>query len=127
MQESRNRRARWAGLAILTLGAGCTHNHYYGYGVTPGCPPVATQVGGVCEVPGGTVVGSTTAPAVITSPAASGTVTVAPNAQRVVVSQPATGPGLGTRIRKWSRVDPEAVAASTTKVEGTLDAPAANK
>ena len=110
------RRTCWVGLAIAAISSGCTHNYYYG--TATGCPPigqpVTTQIGQVCEVPGGTVVTSTAPIGQVSSGAQ---LTSAPHAQRVVISQPSAGASITNRYR-WHRPDPESVA--TTRSEGAL-------
>ncbi len=113
-------RTCWLGFAILAINSGCTHNYYYGG--TPGCAPigqtVTTQVGQICEVPSGSVVTSSAGPVVVGQTEVSPPAFSAPNAQRIVISQPAYNPSLGNRLR-WRRPDPENLA--TTRVEGALE------
>ena len=108
----------WAGLAILTIGPGCTHNYYYG--ATPGCPPygqtVTTQVGQVCEVPAGTVVTSNAAPTVISQETVTSATPSQAAPQRVVISQPAYNPSLSSRLG-WKK---PATEMATTRVDGAL-------
>ena len=102
------RRACWIGLAILSIGSGCTHNYYYG--AVPGCPPmgqtVTTQVGQVCEVPSETIIPGGTNPQVAS----------VPNAQRIVISHPAYSPSFASR---WRRTTTESL--STNRSEGALE------
>lgn len=114
--------AGWAGMS------GCTHNYYY---TTPGCAPgaeaVSTQVGSVCDVPGGQVVaGSAVGGAggvVVQQAPVRRTVNAAPNGSRVVISQPNYSAPIGrggNRLSAWRRPsDPESVAV--TRIDGTLD------
>ena len=110
--------------AISAATTGCTHNYYY-TGV-PNCVPagqaVSTQVGPVCEVPSaqGTVVtsGGTTSGDVIVAKPSSPLSAFGLNPQKVVISQPASGPapnrGLG-RLGNWHRPDPESLASIRTE------------
>ena len=108
-----------AGFLALSINSGCTHNYYYG--AAPGCVPigqtVTTQVGQVCEVPNGTVVTSNAPGTVISQPESANPLSSGPNAQRIVISQPAYNSSFSNRLR-WRRPDPENLA--TTRVEGAL-------
>ncbi len=123
------RGARWLLVAAWAGLPGCIHNHYYGS--LPGCPPgvpgVTTQIGSVCEVPGGQTIVSSggMSSGVVVQPsreAAAPIVSGMPNPQRIVISQPAYGPSFGQglgRFNRWRRPDPEGVA--TIRTEGGLD------
>ena len=108
------RRICWAGLVVVTMTTGCTHNYYYG--TAAGCLPAGqtytTQVGQVCEVPSGAVMTSSAA-----TPGGGAQVAAAAQPQRVVISQPAYGPSFSNRYR-WHRADPESLA--TTRSDGAL-------
>lgn len=113
--------ACWAGVP------GCTHNYYYGAvpACSPGAQAISTQVGPVCEVPSGqgTIVSSGgTSPGVVVQTNPSNPLgSILPNPQKVVISQPSSGPSLARgngRLTKWRRPDPEGLA--TIRTEGGL-------
>ena len=116
------RRICWVGLAIAAISSGCTHNYYYG--TATGCPPIGqpvpTQLGQICEIPGETVVTSNTTSAPIGQPSANAHLSSVPQAQRVVISQPAYNASSTNRFR-WHRPEPESMA--TTRSEGSLQDP----
>lgn len=120
MKTAMLRRACWIGLAILTGLTGCTHNYYYG--ATPGCPPISqpitTQMGQVCEVPGGTVVTSSTSPGVASQVGTNAQVVTNSTPQRVVISQPSYNQPYRNRF-PWRHPDPESLA--TTRSDGALN------
>ena len=116
----RLQRAGWIGLAVLAIQSGCTHNYYYG--ATPGCPPygqtVTTQVGQVCEVPGGTIVTSNAAPATISQATVAGQPVAGSTPPRVVISEPAYSSTFSHPFR-WKRPAQDSLAV--TRSEGALD------
>jgi len=122
------RAASWMVVAACWAGAtGCTHNHYYG--AVPACGPtgqaITTQVGPVCEVPNdsGTIAssGGPSSGFVVQTNPSNPLAGLVPNPQKVVISQPASGPAFARnsgRFTKWRRPDPEGLA--TIRTEGGL-------
>jgi hypothetical protein len=108
------RGALWIVVVGSTLQSGCIHNHYYGTTpAIPGCPPttstVTTQVGSICDVPGGMVVASNPSS---NAPVSSSVTASSGGISRVVISQPALGPpsiGQSSGRIKWRKPDPEAL------------------
>ncbi len=117
-QTSTLRRASWVGLSLLVLNTGCTHNYYYG--TSSECPPIGQtvtgQLGQVCDVPGGTTNTSGAAPVVVSQANPGGSVVLAPNPRRVVISQPTYNPTLSNRFR-WQRPQPETLS----RYDGALE------
>ncbi len=125
------RGALWIAFVGSILQTGCIHNHYYGTNaVIPGCPPVGTtttQVGSVCEVPGGEVVVSNPSSKTVGSNVTPPSSRVSTNdsrmaASRVVISQPSYGPpsvGQVSNRFRWHKLDPEPLPSM--KAEGGID------
>ena len=125
--------ALWIAVVGSSVQTGCIHNHYYGTAATiPGCPPTGstvttqTQLGSICDVPGGRVV-TNSAGAMVTANEGDSTTRISSIAgsvgpSRVVISQPAQGPpsiGQSSGRIRWRRPDPETLP--TLKAEGGLD------
>lgn len=144
MRRSRSIRSGALGAAaVLAVGAGCTHNHYYYTtpgtmavpGAAVGCDPVAPgavisstapSVGAICDVPAqaqpGAMASQPGAMVAQNGPGAAPIVSRAarPIAPRPIYSQPAGRPGLrGGSGLVWRGTQPENLA--TTRIEGAYD------